>query len=106
MLCSRVTSSEDFFGHRMPLGPGGTSGWQFGCHDPDHIHDHTTMAFGVAAQVALAEIGIIQYLGLPVGWSVSREKDGFWVNAPGDERSYKDEGSADHEPWCRISIDE
>ncbi len=106
MLCSRVTSSDDFFGHRMSLGEDGSSGWQFGCHQEDHRHDQTTMAFGVLSQVALTDPRIIQYLALPVDWSFSKEKDGFWVNAPGDERSYKDEGSADVEPWCRMPDNE
>jgi len=106
MLCSRVTSSDDFFGHRMSLGDDGASGWQFGCHQEDHLHDETTMAFGVLSQVSLTDMRIIQYLALPTGWSFSKEKDGFWVNAPGDERSFKDEGSADGQPWCRMTDNE
>ena len=102
MLCSRVVSSEEFFGFRMSLGTEGESGWQFGCHESDHEHDQTAMVFGTLSQLTAREPRVLQYLGLPVGWSVSREADGFWVNPPDEQRSFKDEGSAEHEPWCRV----
>jgi hypothetical protein len=102
VLCSRASGNDEFFGLRMPLGADGESGWQFGCHDPDHAHDETTMVFGVLSQLTLSDPRIIQYLALPTGWSFSKEADGFWVNGPGDERSFKDEGSDSRLPWCRV----
>jgi hypothetical protein len=102
VLCSQASGSDEFFGLRMPLGGEGESGWQFGCHDPEHTHDETTMAFGVLSQLTLSDPRIIQYLALPIGWSFSKEEDGYWINGPGDERSFKDEGSDPGLPWCRV----
>ena len=94
-FCERVLLAFDqgaprpFFGYREVSKGALDSGWRLGCLDPDHVHDGTTLRIAPLGRARLA--GLVDYLGLPSGWVVTWEEDAFWLTAPGDDKSHRDD---------------
>lgn len=94
-FCERVLSAFDqgsprpFFAYREVSKGALDSGWRLGCLDPDHMHDATTLRIAPLGRARLG--GLVDYLGLPSGWVVTWEEDAFWLTAPGDDKSHRDD---------------
>ncbi len=99
LVCSRVEGAAEVFAQRARPRAETDSGWQFGCADPDHVHDDETVRFAAVDHLAGRFPEIVQYLGLPAGWVVHRDEVGWWLQAPGDDRAYLDQECLLGPPW-------
>ncbi len=97
-VCERLVSEarDAFFGYREPPQSPLDSGWRFGCMDPDHVHDATTLRVQPLIDAIGHAPGFITASALPAGWVVSREEGRYWMKAPGVEESVLDDIASDN----------
>ncbi len=96
-VCDRVeaalqTGAASAFAYREPSQGDIDSGWRFGCLDPDHRHDRDAFRILPLHRAVAAMPGCEAYLAMPAGTVLSFEDGAFWVQPPGDERSFRDDG--------------
>jgi len=99
VVCSRLEGADHLFAYREAPRSDLDSGWRFGCLDPSHPHDETTTRFAPLRDLGRRLPELVQYLALPAGWVVTREDGGWWISAPGDERSVADVDAEPGAPW-------
>lgn len=94
LACDRYLERPgDAFAYREPPKGPLDSGWRFGCLDPEHGHDPSTLRILPLGQAIRSAPAFLDYLALPAGWTVTLEGGERFTTPPGEERSYPDEAS-------------
>ncbi|MCA9518937.1 MAG: hypothetical protein KC635_28570, partial [Myxococcales bacterium] len=99
IICDRFDATGDFFAYREPPRGDLDSGWRFGCLAADHVHDESTTRLVPLHQAAGRNHELVQYLGFPPGWVVTREDGAWWVSEPGEPNGHEDVASLAAPPW-------
>ena len=108
VVASDVEGSKAIFGQRRERVNEEDSGWHFGSADEGADPETRELAISTVCHLTQRIPGLICYLGLPPGWVVAHDSDGFWVSPPSsvaDGNAWLDVDGEKGAPWLPLNRD-
>ena len=104
VVASDVEGSRAIFGQRRETVSEEDSGWHFGSADEDADGSRRELGISTLCHITERIPGLVRYLGLPQGWVVAHDEDGFWVSPPsttGEGNTWLDVEGSEEPPWLK-----